>query len=119
MQKGGLATVTGLLNNFLWIIVGAFLLYFTDNGRRDATRLLYAYPLSHFMSLPCSMIVLWKPLREAWRLSKEEDNAQEAELEDVEDKKQDPGIIQTDVPFTETKTESAADQEEPTRDASQ
>ena len=114
MQKGGLATVAGLLNNFVWIIVGAFVLYYTDNGRRDATRLLYAYPLSHFMSFPCSMIFLWKPLREAWKLSKEEDDERPAELEDVEDK-QDAGMIQTEVPFTETKPDGIADQEETRR----
>ena len=31
----------------------------------------------------------------------------------IEDKKIDDGVIQNDIPFTETKTEGAADQEEP------
>lgn len=104
MQKGGNATVAGLLNNFVWIIGFAFLFYYTDKDR-DACRLLFAYPLSHLMALPCSMIFLWKPLREAWREAKNQDQGQidnEAELKDLDSKKQDEtGMIQTEVQFSD------------------
>ena len=75
MQMGGRATVTGMLNNFVWIILGAFLMYYTN--KNDGTRLVFAYVIAHGMSVPCTVIVLLKPMLQVWRLAKEEKAAED------------------------------------------
>ena len=102
MQMGGRATVTGMLNNFVWIILGAFLMYYTN--KHDGARLVFAYVIAHGMSVPCTVIVLLKPMLQVWRLAKEEAEAEvvEGELEDVESKpNQDDGRIQSEISFND------------------
>ena len=97
MHLGGRATLTGLLNNFVWIIVFTVVLYYTD--KNDGSRICWCYALSHVMAIPATVIFLWKPLGRVWRLSKEEKEQEPNELEEVEGEQKETKAIAEDAGF--------------------
>ena len=107
MHMGGRATLTGLLNNFVWILLFTVILYYTD--KTDGARICWCYSISHALAIPATVIFLWKPLSTIWKLAKEEkdEGAEEKELEEVDDGKE-PGAstITTDVPFQDAATDA-------------
>ena len=96
MQMGWRATLTGLLNNFVWIIVFTFALYYTD--KKDGSRICWSYSISNVMSIPVSVIALWGPMRNMLKLMKETEGEEEMEDVETEGNKED-GRIKSEIPF--------------------
>ena len=96
MQMGWRATLTGLLNNFVWIIVFTFALYYTD--KNDGSRICWSYSISNVMSIPVSVIALWGPMRNMLKLMKETEGEEEMEDVETEGNKED-GRIKSEIPF--------------------
>ena len=105
MQMGWRATITGLLNNFVWIIVFTFALYYTD--KTDGSRICWSYSISNVMSIPVSIIVLWGPMKDLWKKMKEQEEDEKKEMEDID------GQIKSEIPFRD---EGAGNESEETND---
>jgi Na+-driven multidrug efflux pump len=70
MQMGGRATLLSFLNHFFLLLGYSFLLYYTN--KNDGARIVWCYPASYLTAIVFSVAFLWAPLREIWRLKKEE-----------------------------------------------
>ena len=119
MQMGGRAMATGMLNNFVWIIIGAFAMYYAYPN--DGAKLVFGYVVAHGMSVPCTVIVLFKPLLNVWRLAKEEAVIDEMknELEDVETKETDPELQfcdRQDSDSSKSSSDNSVEKEQEVRD---
>ena len=105
MHMGGRATITGFLNNFVWILLFTVILYYTD--KTDGARICWCYSISYALAIPVTVIILWKPLHAVWKLAKEEkdDEAEGKELDEVEDSKErETTTITVDPPFKDAPT---------------
>ncbi|KAK8900295.1 hypothetical protein M9Y10_002618 [Tritrichomonas musculus] len=71
IQMGPRATMLSFINNFVTIVILVLVLYYTDP--HDGARIIWCYPLSHLMSCFISIFFLWGPIKNIFRLSKEED----------------------------------------------
>lgn len=80
---GGTAMITGMLNNFVWIIVGSFAMYYAYPT--DGAKIVFGYVFAHGMAVPGTIIALFKPMLNVWRLAREEKEmpGESLELKDV------------------------------------
>ena len=84
MQCGGRATIVSILNNFGLLTAIAFVFYYTD--KTQVERLIWCYPVAFTAGIPISLLLLWKPLMDVWRKSKEETGEETKELEDIKER---------------------------------
>ena len=83
MHRGGRAMSVSLINNFLTISALVFVLYYTN--KTDGARMILCYPISYALAVPLGSLFLISPMRETWRLYKEEmQKEKENELNDIE-----------------------------------
>lgn len=83
MHRGGRAMSVSFINNFVTISALVFILYYTNPN--DHVRIMFCYPISYSLAVPLGSLFLIRPLREVYRLYKEEvAKEKEAELNDIE-----------------------------------
>ncbi|KAK8897916.1 hypothetical protein M9Y10_000148 [Tritrichomonas musculus] len=88
LQMGPRATVLSFINNFVFIILFNYVLYYTD--KNDGARIIWCYPLSYVASCLLSPFFLWGPLKKIFKSMREEDAEfefenmnEEVELDDL------------------------------------
>lgn len=98
LQMGPRATILSFFNNFAFIILFNYVLYYTN--KNDGARIIWCYPLSYAASCVLSPFFLFGPLRKIFRAMREDDaedefanmNEQSEEQDELEDLNRDGDV---------------------------